>query len=431
MIQKITRIINDLPASFYLKLFIAAIAFFHVADQMIPYDVISTDLRSYYFAGKAVVDHGNFYDVKYLNTLCREAGINVVFPYLYPPFLAHVIFPISYLPPSHANKIWSLALCIFVAIAAWLAIHLANIYQRENSLVKKSENKYIAFVFAVSLLFILPFRNNVNLGQVNVFLLAFILVSLILFFKKHYRLAAFFLSLSIIIKVTPAILLFYFLVQKQYKVIVYTSLFLILLTSLSIAIGGAESWKWFFRFLPEMSYGKEIEGITTLEHPVYFSITSFIMRVVGKDQQLVSLLTYFINITLFLLIYLQSRKLKTPELLLLPLLILMVIASPVTYLHHFIFILPGLVYFLLYIFYNFSGYEKKLYLGIALLLTLLLSIDFYAYYRSWVGIKLFMFFARIFLFSFNLFFTMLLFVFSLYINNIVIKKHRKRIALPR
>jgi alpha-1,2-mannosyltransferase len=426
MISGINKIINDLPASFYLKLFAAFIALFYVADLIMPTELISRDLRSYYFAAKTVIKHGNFYDLNYLNLLSKNAGTNAVFPYLYPPFLAQIIFPLSYLPPSHAHKIWSLALCIFVCLIAWFTIYLGSVYSIKNKIKPNTENDYMAFVFTIPLLIFLPFRYNISLGQVNIFLLGFILFSLILSWKKYYKLCAFFLSLSILIKVTPAILLFYFLIQKQYKIIAYTFIFSLLFFGLSIIIGGIEPWKWFFRFLPNMSYGTQIEGIEKLEHPVYLSLSSFFMRLIGKNQQVVSLLTYISAIIALLFIYLQSRKIKNHELLLLPLLILMVIASPVTYLHHLIFLMPGLFVLLFYILYNFKNSERKLYLGIILLLTLLICIDFPTYYRSQVGIKLFMFIARASFFSLNLFFLILLFIFSLYINSIVIRRQKQK-----
>ncbi|MCB1179434.1 MAG: DUF2029 domain-containing protein, partial [Leptospiraceae bacterium] len=102
--------------------------------------------------------------------------------------------------------------------------------------------------FSVVMFFTLigSFRFLENHGANNQVAFIFMFLSLLSIQSKKDSLTGFLLALSIIIKLTPAILFLYFLHQKRYKVIIYTGVFLVGLAALPCVLDsefGIKQWK--------------------------------------------------------------------------------------------------------------------------------------------------------------------------------------------
>lgn len=94
----------------------------------------------------------------------------------------------------------------------------------------------------LSILFTLQFfMNNSNLGQVNVFILLLCTLTLYFFINEKDLYAGIFLSMAIVIKITPIFLLFYFIFKREFRLCVYTALgilFFLFIPSVSLGLGG-------------------------------------------------------------------------------------------------------------------------------------------------------------------------------------------------
>src|SRR5690349_12523608 len=51
----------------------------------------ANDFSSYYYAGRAAAAGTHFYDGEVLLALAKPDGVNLVYPYLYPPLLAQLL----------------------------------------------------------------------------------------------------------------------------------------------------------------------------------------------------------------------------------------------------------------------------------------------------------------------------------------------------
>jgi hypothetical protein len=205
------------------------------------YSVISVkksyndDFRAYYQAGSLISSRVNIY----------EHGI-VEGGYLYSPTFAVLLIPLSWLPQIPAATLWYIGNIISLILLILLSIYLnVQTEQKFTTWVKThflrydKNNKLLLFIvfttFIVSARFWL---NNIEHGQINLQIWCMALFSIYFRKQNRYLLSGLLLGLVIIIKVLPLLLLFYFLVKRDLKIIYITVLFIIgLLMFPSIIIG--------------------------------------------------------------------------------------------------------------------------------------------------------------------------------------------------
>jgi len=129
-----------------------------------------------------------------------------------------------------------------------------------------------ALVFLLPFLLIIPFRNNLLFGQTYLLLTGFLMGGFLSEEKKKSVVAAIFYSLAIALKISPAILLFYLLARKNFKVfslvILFSSLFFL---SAVYFTGWNFMQEYLFDFIPRMSaneinnpYATTYQSITVL-----------------------------------------------------------------------------------------------------------------------------------------------------------------------
>ncbi len=152
-------------------------------------------------------------------------------PYVYPPFFAFVLIPVSYINTTITKILWFLSSLFFLYYAVFLLI--------KNTLPEnKKDDKYYLYFFplAFTLRFIM---DNFALGQVNI-LIMFILVLTLYFFltgKDFY--AGLFLGLAISIKLTSIVILFYFIYRRKFHITIYSVIsivFFLLIPSIAFGI---------------------------------------------------------------------------------------------------------------------------------------------------------------------------------------------------
>lgn len=210
---------------------------------------VSSDFKDYFEASKNFSAHKDLYDLDVLDELVQElesgkldlkdifkpevfvrlqTKMDNVGAYIYPPTFAFLLSPLSYLEYPVASGIF-FALN-FAAMVASLFL-IAGFLGREKK-----------FLFLTCLVFLCYrfIENHQNNNQVG-FILLFLVLSAVSV-KKDW-LAGLLLSLAIVIKITPAAFLFYFLVKKRYSVIFYTLGFGILWVVLPAIADPAFTWK--------------------------------------------------------------------------------------------------------------------------------------------------------------------------------------------
>lgn len=169
----------------------------------------TVDSYSYYFASRALAAGASPYDSAALQALA-PAEVDFVFPYLYPPLLAFLWTPLTALDPFQAHQ------AVMLGSMLLAMLNLALLW----SLVRPSCHAG-AWFLALTLLHAVcgPLVSTVRLGQINVLLGTLVLLALLHERSNHPTRAGFFLALAILIKVTPLVYLVDLVIRGRWRTV--------------------------------------------------------------------------------------------------------------------------------------------------------------------------------------------------------------------
>ncbi len=307
---------------------------------------LRTDFASFYYAGKAAAKDLNIYDAFTLDSLAALDGIsNHVLPYLYPPFLAVVSRPLAEMNPLEAQRAWDYVQVILATLSAIL-LCLTMPWRGAGSI----PDSYWVRAGSVTLagILMLPFGQNIAFGQVNIAVLFFLSLSFYFLYQgKSDWLAGIALAAAILIKVTPALIAVFFLLGWRWKALTATLIGMGLLILATFDIAGREAWGYFLQFVPNMGFARNVDGGFHPSIVANFSLAGFFMRILPGQGTLVRIFTMMSILILFVALLFHQLKYRDKRggaLFVLPYLVLMVISSPVSWLHHLVYLLPGVVF---------------------------------------------------------------------------------------
>lgn len=333
---------------------------------------VMLDFSSFYYASLEYFRHGNIYNADSLNLLAQAHGISFhVFPYLYPPPLAFWMYPFGWVNPLVASKIWMILSIIFAIFILLASIRLFE------SMGQSSSRKNLFRWLALAMFVIFPFVNNIRIGQVNIFVLSLIVLSLLCAWSYglHF-ISGFLFAFAVLIKCTPVLLIFLFLKEpKKFFLGLATGLVLLVLPTVATE-NGMRQWVEFFDFSQKFSLGYSIPGLFPLDVPWNFSIAGWTARFT-TDPSLRNFISMGILGAFSIVLIVLFKRRTQPELLL-PLSVFMIMVSPFAYLHHIIFIFPGAVMCLYHLLQKdrFPLFQ----IGFLFILVGLVSFDFPLYY---------------------------------------------------
>lgn len=286
------------------------------------------DFSVYYFGSKTYLVGNN----PYLPS--PESFSN----YVYPPFVLLLFAPFLGLSVSFAAV-------IFILLS--LTALFLGVYFCLKSLNKFTWTSYTLILTFCFLAF--PTKFTLGMGQVN--LIIFLLLSLALYFANKNRpvMAGGMLGLSLAIKLFPVLLIGYFLLKKQLKVIIAALGLLLFLYGLTFFVVGIPLHKIFFTsVLPGVGnayqgeyYNQALSGFFA-RLPLASVAGIFIKNIVAFAFALFS----------FLAIYRMRKKRSLEALSFSFVITLGLIINPFSWQHHFVWlILPFIV--------TFYSIEKK------------------------------------------------------------------------
>ncbi len=179
------------------------------------------DLDIFISASKDLLKGNNIYIIKY-----REW-----FHYYYDVFFALIISPLQFIPLYWANLLWSL-LNVALTYRIWIII---KSYLPYNMLSKSQRRLFttISFVFIFALWF-----KNIHLTQLTILILFLCLEGIYQIENKKPLYGSLFIAVGISIKILPIVLIPYLLYRGQFKPVIFSLLFVIVLLFLpAIFIG--------------------------------------------------------------------------------------------------------------------------------------------------------------------------------------------------
>ncbi|WP_439032784.1 glycosyltransferase 87 family protein [Gordonia terrae] len=160
----------------------------------------ATDVRVYRAGAATVLDGRSLYDDPVLWRL----------HFTYPPFAAVALVPMAVVTQAVANICWWVL--GFVALAGVIAIGLRSLnYRLDARLV------VFAVLLAVGSTALEPIRTTIWLGQINIVVMALILIDLV-FLRPTSRWRGIGIGLAAGLKLTPLFVIVYLLLTRQWRV---------------------------------------------------------------------------------------------------------------------------------------------------------------------------------------------------------------------
>lgn len=309
--------------------------------------------------------------------------ITRTFPFNYPPTALLFLWPLGLLGYFQASVLWNLLSTSSVMASIWLLLKLVH---------KRPTVKLFLFTTFVFTIPFFPVKFNIGNGQINNFLLFFYSLAIFLYFSGRKNLSAGMLAFATGIKLAPMVMLLFFFLKKEYRLIVKFFVFLIFLYLLT------------FIFVPpamHLDYWQKVFPLsfTTGAKDWYYnqSVWGFVSRISLRPW-----FVYFFSISLSALILLttilRGRKLND-QLMISAVTTLYLLIHPIALQHYFGFaIIPfvflfadivrngrGALTLLVLIFsYFLIATDIKNFGSIAGPAKLVLSHDFYGVLLLWV-----------------------------------------------
>ena len=187
------------------------------------------DFRPYYIAGKAILfgldpylNHVNEYPEFYVPINANDSPYS---GFIYPPFASLLFLPFGALPYVQAKLYYS----IFILIILWsLLFELV----RQSQFTIKGET--LLFVMAS-----FPVLASFERGQIDILICYLATLSFLIYQRQHSKaLSGFLLALACGIKIFPGVILLYFILKKEFKLVTYTLGFVGVLVLAPIAYFG-------------------------------------------------------------------------------------------------------------------------------------------------------------------------------------------------
>ncbi len=165
----------------------------------------------------------------------------------YTPFWAIYLLPFAPFPFSIAKQMWYVC---NLAIVFWF-VYLSIRWIKEYKLFRQIPS--LAITIPVVLFFnYMPIMSTLRVGQANLLTFLFMLLSIFFFLKNQKYLCGFFLALAILTKLTPSFLILYWLIKREYRVVLATLASVIILWLITIPLLGwqfqIEYLHWFFTY---------------------------------------------------------------------------------------------------------------------------------------------------------------------------------------
>ncbi len=166
-------------------------------------DLGISDFSTYYYTAKGVFSPRP--EHPYVNIVPR-------YPFFYPPQSLLLFRFFTVVPFAAAKALWAIANGFFAVGFVFLLRKILN---------KSYQLSYLdtAVIFLLTTIFF-PLQNTISGGQINVFILFLTTLALYFFQQKRDGLTGILLGVATIIKISPFLLLIYFLLKRQWKVFV-------------------------------------------------------------------------------------------------------------------------------------------------------------------------------------------------------------------
>ena len=260
------------------------------------------------------------------------------YPYIYPLFLTVILIPFVYLPLVLSTSVFLLINVLLLFCSFFIVV---KYYTQEKTFF--SALTLPLLLLTVFLLGVI--QNNLLNGQINIIVLFFTVLFLVFYLKERPVEASIILSISIAIKLTPLIFIFFLIRRKEYKIIFLTILFsLIFILGIPYLVQGnniAVLYQDYFQKIKELSSSTGL-----LVKSKIFTLNDFVAFFMPSLRQVIWFKYFCAAVVIASLFFMDKGNLlrnSRKEILIFSIYSTSVLLiSPMSETHHLIVILPAL-----------------------------------------------------------------------------------------
>ncbi|HNQ16483.1 MAG TPA: glycosyltransferase family 87 protein [Candidatus Woesebacteria bacterium] len=300
------------------------------------------DFRLYYLGAQAVLLGKNPYE--------EVQGV------IYPPISLVLLTPFASLPLDFAEDVWTLFSLIALLSSVLLLLGVSKTFTMRNF-----------FIVTGLAMLNFPVKFNLGMGQINLILLLLTCLSFFWYRKRLSVLAGSALAVAAALKLTPLVLVLFFLQKRQWKIVISCVVGFILLNGLGLTLLGTNATTDYWQ--------KIFPAIPTVGNAIYYNqaFTGWLARAEIADN-VARVINYLIFGGMLAMSWLATRKKGQPvtvELSELGLFIISVlVGTGLAWQHHYVTLLiPFFAVLLLAMNLKISKVKYLVAIGIAYLLV--------------------------------------------------------------
>lgn len=261
--------------------------------------------------------------------------------YIYPPFAACLLIPLTHLPFLQALRVWNGLTMVLAGISILLSLQLAGVCVTGR----------LGLIAGVGLFSFFPFLNNLYCGQVGGVILFLIVAGVWLLGRERDQISALSFAVATLIKMTPFLAVPLLVFYKRWRWLAWYAVWMVALIGLSAGVTG---WKEYAEFwhsvLPTISRGSAVWGNASIAcwiqqmflgySPIKVPPAQSFPALALEVSKLVSLALY----GTFLAVCWKRRRSLTVEQAIVISVLMALAVSPISWWHHYTLALCPLVY---------------------------------------------------------------------------------------
>ena len=306
-------------------LFLAVMLALHVVVTELgadPFKMVDLDV---YVQGARHLTDGTLYDF-----VTQPLDL----PFTYPPFSALLFAPLAWLPWTVTRVVWELGMIAALAAIVHLTLRLLGRVGPGATRPIAHERGIVLVVTGLSL-WMEPVRTTFNYGQINLFLAALLLWGAV---SSKQWWAGTTVGLAAGVKLIPAITGLYYLVRRQYVAVVAAVLAFAATIAIMLVVIPHETWRYFTKLI--LDPGRTGPVWSAINQ----SLRGALARLAGHDVSVSWLLACVVAVVLggWALWACHRQGDRTAAFLAVQITGLLV--SPISWSHHWIWVLPLLIW---------------------------------------------------------------------------------------
>ncbi|MDO5511200.1 glycosyltransferase 87 family protein [Corynebacterium sp.] len=281
------------------------------------------DIDVYRAGAQAFLDGDNLYTRDY-----RVGGTTL--PFTYPPLAALLFVPLTWVPYGVALVTWTVA---SVVLLWWCLVIVVR------HAVPGAHHRVIATWILPLALLSEPVRETLAFGQINIILMALVLVDTLT--RRPWLPRGVLIGLAAAIKLTPAVFILVFLVRRQWRDAAVTFAFGVGFTLAAALVSWGNSWTYWLETLTDTG---RIGGEAYASNQ---SIRGVLARLAEPGERADSLLWLVLVIGALGLVVAAMWRARTMLATVLLASTVALVCSPVSWSHHWVWLIPLAVTLLL------------------------------------------------------------------------------------